>query len=136
MQPRDKQGERANKQVVIPLSPTVLFIFVVCLRFASVRRSCCCCWQECLAAMGDRARAEVYDACVYDVCLTRQNVTCTLCENIKAFVSRCGNEFKVMTTSWRDHKLCRRFFGSCYLISVVTLSVVIQSVYLLHAWIP
>lgn len=62
--------------------------------------------------MDDRSRVEVFDACVYDLCLARRNVTCALCENINAFVSRCVKEFKVETNSWRSPEMCRRFFVS------------------------
>lgn len=73
------------------------------------------CWlidcQECIQAMDTHQTDEVVHACVYDVCLTRHNVTNSLCENINAFVERCGKEFNVEIRNWRDPLLCRRLLG-------------------------
>lgn len=71
----------------------------------------CLCSQECVTAMGSLQSIQVFDACVYDVCLSRQNVTATLCENINSFVIRCAKEFKVQTHNWRNQQqLCRTLF--------------------------
>jgi len=57
--------------------------------------------------MGRKLVAESFDSCVYDVCLTRQNVTATLCENINTFAVRCVKEYKVPIGIWRNYQLCR-----------------------------